>query len=160
MARTIPSPTSGRTIPAADAGGGGGGGGDDLDPDPTEGRTYPDPDMPQPQSGIGFLGNQMPARRYQQGYDAYTRPGPPEPLSGLTALTQPLNRPREEEPVNPLYNPTYNYNNGGQVQDFLGMSMNQMMDNNNQGIGSLVDYQTNVSPFQEAFRPNVRRYNR
>jgi hypothetical protein len=52
------------------------------------------------------------------------------------------------------------YYDGGQVQDFLSMSMNQMMDNNNQGIGSLVDYQTNVAPFQEAFRPNVRRYNR
>ncbi len=170
-------------------GGGGGGGGDDLTPDPTEGRTYPDPNIPQSQYGIGFLGNQIPARRYQQGYDPYTRPGPPAPLAGITALTQPLNRPRRGEPVNPMYNPQYNYPypydgagpedssqpqdsvyyegtrnrryyDGGQVQDFLGMSMNQMMDNNNQGIGSLVDYQTNVAPFQEAFRPNVRRYNR
>ena len=146
--------------------------------------------MPQPQYGLGFLGNQLPARNYQGGYDPYTRPGPPAPLTGLTALTQPLNRPRQGEPVNPMYNPQYNYpypyngpdaeegpelsepeqyintqstrryNYGGQVQDFLGMSMNQMMDNNNQGIGSLVDYQTNVAPFQEAFRPNVRRYNR
>ncbi len=42
MARTIPSPTSGRTIPAADAGGGGGGGGNpwkdwvELPLDPTD----------------------------------------------------------------------------------------------------------------------------
>jgi hypothetical protein len=88
-------------------GGGDGGGGEDWDP--TWGRTYP---LPQPGGGIGsgFLGNQYPPRQYQnQGYDPYTRPGPPAPLTGLTALTQPYNRPRQGEPVNPQYNPTYNY---------------------------------------------------
>jgi len=136
----------------------------------------------------GFLGNQYPPRQYQnQGYDPYTRPGPPGPLTGLTALTQPYNRPRQGEPVNPQYNPTYNYpypytgpdavdgpeldeaqqfsntqstrryNYGGQIQPITDMSMNDMLQN--QGIGSLTNYETNVAPFQNAFRPNVRRYN-
>jgi hypothetical protein len=163
----------------------GGGGGEDWDP--TWGRTYP---LPQPGGGIGsgFLGNQYPPRQYQnQGYDPYTRPGPPAPLTGLTALTQPYNRPRQGEPVNPQYNPTYNYpypyngpdavdgpeleeaqqysntqstrryNYGGQIQPITDMSMNDMLQN--QGIGSLTNYETNVAPFQNAFRPNVRRYN-
>jgi hypothetical protein len=166
-------------------GGGDGGGGEDWDP--TWGRTYP---LPQPGGGIGsgFLGNQYPPRQYQnQGYDPYTRPGPPAPLTGLTALTQPYNRPRQGEPVNPQYNPTYNYpypyngpdavdgpeleeaqqftntqstrryNYGGQIQPITDMSMNDMLQN--QGIGSLTNYETNVAPFQNAFRPNVRRYN-
>jgi hypothetical protein len=163
-------------------GGGDGGGGEDWDP--TWGRTYP---LPQPGGGIGsgFLGNQYPPRQYQnQGYDPYTRPGPPAPLTGLTALTQPYNRPRQGEPVNPQYNPTYNYpypplnnkreddetsydeygqpimggyNQGGQIQPITDMSMNDMLQN--QGIGSLTNYETNVAPFQNAFRPNVRRYN-
>jgi hypothetical protein len=163
----------------------GGGGGEDWDP--TWGRTYP---LPQPGGGIGsgFLGNQYPPRQYQnQGYDPYTRPGPPAPLTGLTALTQPYNRPRQGEPVNPQYNPRYNYpypyngpdavdgpeleeaqqftntqstrryNYGGQIQPITDMSMNDMLQN--QGIGSLTNYETNVAPFQNAFRPNVRRYN-
>jgi hypothetical protein len=163
----------------------GGGGGEDWDP--TWGRTYP---LPQPGGGIGsgFLGNQYPPRQYQnQGYDPYTRPGPPAPLTGLTALTQPYNRPRQGEPVNPQYNPRYNYpypyngpdavdgpeleeaqqysntqstrryNYGGQIQPITDMSMNDMLQN--QGIGSLTNYKTNVAPFQNAFRPNVRRYN-
>ena len=171
--------------PGGGGGGGDGGGGEDWDP--TWGRTYP---TPQPGGGIGsgFLGNQYPPRQYQnQGYDPYTRPGPPAPLTGLTALTQPYNRPRQGEPVNPQYNPTYNYpypyngpdavdgpeleeaqqysntqstrryNYGGQIQPITDMSMNDMLQN--QGIGSLTNYETNVAPFQNAFRPNVRRYN-
>jgi hypothetical protein len=84
--------------------------------------------------------------QYNYAYP-YDGPGPEE-----------SSQPQDSE----YYEGTRNrrYYDGGQVQDFLGMSMNQMMNNNNQGIGSLVDYQTNVAPFQEAFRPNVRRYNR
>ena len=180
-------PNAGELVLLAVVGGGPGGGGDGgggEDWDPTLGRTYP---LPQPGGGIGsgFLGNQYPPRQYQnQGYDPYTRPGPPGPLTGLTALTQPYNRPRQGEPVNPQYNPTYNYpypplnnkgeddetsydeygqpimggyNQGGQIQPITDMSMNDMLQN--QGIGSLTNYETNVAPFQNAFRPNVRRYN-
>jgi hypothetical protein len=166
-------------------GGGPGPGGGGEDWDPTWGRTYPLPPQPGGGIGSGFLGNQYPPRQYQnQGYDPYTRPGPPAPLTGLTALTQPYNRPRQGEPVNPQYNPTYNYpypplnnkreddetsydeygqpimggyNQGGQIQPITDMSMNDMLQN--QGIGSLTNYETNVAPFQNAFRPNVRRYN-
>ena len=178
---TDPNAGGGTTGGPGPGGGGDGGGGEDWDP--TLGRTYPGP---QPGGGIGsgFLGNQYPPRQYQnQGYDPYTRPGPPGPLTGLTALTQPYNRPRQGEPVNPQYNPTYNYpypplnnkgeddeisydeygqpimgyNQGGQIQPITDMSMNDMLQN--QGIGSLTNYETNVAPFQNAFRPNVRRYN-
>jgi len=179
---TDPNAGGGTTGGPGPGGGGDGGGGEDWDP--TLGRTYPGP---QPGGGIGsgFLGNQYPPRQYQnQGYDPYTRPGPPAPLTGLTALTQPYNRPRQGEPVNPQYNPTYNYpypplnnkgeddetlydeygqpimggyNQGGQIQPITDMSMNDMLQN--QGIGSLTNYETNVAPFQNAFRPNVRRYN-
>ena len=47
------------------------------------------------------------------------------------------------------------YNTGGQVENNLNMNLDQML--NKQGIGSLLQYQSNVAPFQEAFRPNKRR---
>jgi hypothetical protein len=166
-------------------GGPGGGGVDNGDPGGGGGDPQPTPGGPG--GGTGFLGNQLPPRNYQRGYDPYTRPEPPAPLTGLTALTQPYNRPRQGEPVNSQYNPTYNYpypyngpdavdgpeleeaqqysntqstrryNYGGQIQPITDMSMNDMLQN--QGIGSLTNYETNVAPFQNAFRPNVRRYN-
>ena len=65
--------------------------------------------------------------------------------------------PIEEDTRHGPIDDDYGYfmNTGGQVENNLNMNLDQML--NKQGIGSLLQYQSNVAPFQEAFRPNKRR---
>jgi len=134
-------------------GDGTGGGGDrpDVPEEDEDFRRYPyDPDFDYEASGTGGW---FPVRYTADPVYEYGQPNrePERTPLGLTSLQQPFN------PLGQRYNPSPQYNMGGQVMD-PNMSMNHMMGQAG-GIQSLANFQTNVSPFQQAFRPNVRRYN-